>query len=356
MAGNKRNPRLRWIWLVLVVTLVASFVLMTLAPALAASGAGAASGDDPDTPVSDQGPAPGNAGSAPAAGSSGGGSEPANPGQEPAEAGTGRAVVVLGADLTEAQRQEVLRLLGLDPATWDGEPLILTHQEEVALVGDYVPREQLGSRAISSVRVEPAPPGSGIRVETKHITWVAPEMYAEALATAGVKDAVVYVAAPFDVSGTAALAGIYKAYEVAAGTNLDAERKDLGANEIGVMVRIAQEIGSPEKAGQFLTLLKERMAEHPPTSREEILALIRELEQELGIQLSDALREELATLVEKLRDAGIDWQAVTAQLQQVREQVNRFLGEDTPIIRDFFNRLWDWVLAAVDAIRSWFGQ
>lgn len=328
MGWNGKQQRLRWLWVALAVALVASFVLMTLAPALAASGSGSSAGN-PSTPAA---------------------------GQEDGTAATERTVVVLGADLTAAQRQEVLRLLGLDRATWDGEPLVLTHQEEVALVGDYVPREQLGSRAISSVRVEPAPPGSGIRVETKHITWVAPELYAEALATAGVKDAVVYVAAPFDVSGTAALAGIYKAYEVSAGENLDAQRKDLGAREIGVMVRIAQEIGSPEKASQFLTLLKERMAEHPPTSRDEILALIRELEQELGIQLSDALRGELATLVEKLRDAGIDWQAVTAQLQQVREQVNRFLGEDTPIIRDFFNRLWDWVSQAIDAIRSWFGQ
>lgn len=312
-------------WVALTLALVVSFVLTALAPALAASDSSTSSSS----------------------------SSPAATGEA---AGSGRTVVVLGADLTEAQRQEVLRLLGLDPATWDGEPLVLTHQEEVALVGDYVPRQQLGSRAISSVRVEPAAPGSGIRVETKHITWVAPEMYAEALATAGVKDAVVYVAAPFDVSGTAALAGIYKAYEISAGESLDAQRKDLGAREIGVMVRIAQEIGNPEKAGQFLTLLKERMAEHPPTSREEILALIRELEQDLGIQLSDPLREELATLVEKLRDAGIDWQAVTTQLQQVREQVNRFLGDDTPILKGFFNQAWNWLLQVVDAIRSWFGQ
>ena len=353
MRSKGKNRWRHWVWLALTLVLVASFVLMTLAPALAA---GSESGPAAVTAAASGG-AGQPAGQAGADGNAAGGAEgDAESAAAEGTAPTERTVVVLGADLTPSQRQEVLRLLGLDPATWDGEPLVLTHQEEVALVGDYVPREQLGSRAISSVRVEPAAPGSGIRVETKHITWVPPEMYAEALATAGVKDAVVYVAAPFDVSGTAALAGIYKAYEISAGTTLDAERKDLGAQEIGVMVRIAQEIGSPEKASQFLSLLKERMAEHPPTSRDEILALIRQLEQDLGIQLSDALREELATLVEKLRDAGIDWQAVTAQLQQVREQVNRFLGEDTPIIRDFFNRVWDWVLQVVDAIRSWFGQ
>ena len=331
MANRKR--RLRWAWIALTVALVASFLLMTLAPALAAGGTGNSAGS--------------GAGGTPGKGTGA---------TEAAGGGTGKAVVVLGADLTDAQREEVLRLLGVDPSTLEEDPLVLTHEEEVALVGDYVPREQLGSRAISSVRVEPGEPGTGIRVETRHITWVRPEMYAEALATAGVKDATVYVAAPFDVSGTAALAGIYKAYEVSAGKPLDAERKDLGAHEVGVMVRIAQEIGSADRASQFLSLLKQRLAEHPPSSREEILALIRQLEQDLGIQLSDPLREELATLVEKLRDAGIDWQAVTTQLQQVREQVNRFLGDDTPILKGFFNQAWNWLLQVVDAIRSWFGQ
>lgn len=299
----------RWTWILLAAVLVAAFVITIIAPALAAE-----------------------------------------------EGQPARAVVVLGADLTPDQRDTVLQLLGVDPADVQEQPLVLTHEEEVALLGDYVPREQLGSRAISSVRVEPGAPGTGIRVETRHITWVRPEMYAEALATAGVQDATVFVAAPFDVSGTAALAGIYKAYEVSVGESLATERKDLGAQEIGVLVKVAQEVGSPLKASQFLTQLKQRLAEHPPTSRDEILALIRQLEQDLGIQLSDPLRQELATLVEKLRDAGIDWKAVSSQLQAAREQVNRFLGNDTPILRRFFNQVWDWLLELIDTVRSWFGQ
>ncbi|HEY8415078.1 MAG TPA: DUF1002 domain-containing protein [Thermaerobacter sp.] len=345
--GHPTGAR-RLAWILLAVTVIAAFMLATIAPALAAGDDGASG-----HPASNQ--ASGTAGNQAPAGQEPGTQEPAN--QAAGDKASPRAVVVLGADLTPSQRQTVLKLLGVeDPATLEREPLILTHEEEVALVGDYVPREQLGSRAISSVRVEPAEPGSGIRVETRHITWVPPEMYAEALATAGVKDATVYVAAPFDVSGTAALAGIYKAYEISAGEQLSEERKDLGAREIGVMVKVAKEIGDPQKAGEFLSLLKQRLAEHSPSSRQEILELIRQLERDLGIQLSDPLREELATLVEKLRDANIDWQAVTSQLQDIRERVNRFLGEDTPILRRFFNQVWDFVVQLVDIVRSWFGQ
>ncbi len=38
-------------------------------------------------------------------------------------------------------------------------------------------------------------------------------MYISALATAGITDARIIVASPFEVSGTAALTGVYKAYE-----------------------------------------------------------------------------------------------------------------------------------------------
>ena len=54
---------------------------------------------------------------------------------------------------------------------------------------------------------------AGITVETHNIDWVTGDMYRGALLTAGIYDANIIVAAPFDVSGTAALLGIYKAYE-----------------------------------------------------------------------------------------------------------------------------------------------
>lgn len=50
-------------------------------------------------------------------------------------------------------------------------------------------------------------------VNTSHITYCTSQMYISALATAGITDAKITVTAPFDVSGTAALTGVYKAYE-----------------------------------------------------------------------------------------------------------------------------------------------
>lgn len=52
-------------------------------------------------------------------------------------------------------------------------------------------------------------------------------MYKNALATAGITDAKVLISAPFPVSGTGALTGIYKAYEDMTGVSLNDLAKNL---------------------------------------------------------------------------------------------------------------------------------
>ncbi len=50
-------------------------------------------------------------------------------------------------------------------------------------------------------------------------------MYANALVTAGVENAEVDITAPFNVSGTAALTGVMKAFEKATGKQISTEAK-----------------------------------------------------------------------------------------------------------------------------------
>ncbi|MGQ3339185.1 DUF1002 domain-containing protein, partial [Staphylococcus aureus] len=76
---------------------------------------------------------------------------------------------------------------------------------------------QIGTKAISSASITLGEKDSGLNITTNNINWVTDEMYTNALITAGVKDAKIYITAPFEVSGTAALTGILKAYEVQSG-------------------------------------------------------------------------------------------------------------------------------------------
>ena len=117
---------------------------------------------------------------------------------------------VIGADLTAEQVAQVYSAFGVQQGTVP--QLLVTNAEERQYLEGYVDSSIIGSRSISCVYVELLGSGAGMNVTTSNITWCTPEMYIQALATAGITDARIIVAAPFEVSGTAALTGIYKAY------------------------------------------------------------------------------------------------------------------------------------------------
>ena len=118
---------------------------------------------------------------------------------------------VIGSDLSEDQVEGIYGVFGVRRG--DVTELRLTNAEERTALEGYVDPAVIGTRSLSSVYLELLPAGSGMNVTTENISWCTPEMYISALATAGITDARIIVAAPFPVSGTAALAGIYKAYE-----------------------------------------------------------------------------------------------------------------------------------------------
>ena len=114
--------------------------------------------------------------------------------------------VSLGADLSSGERATVLNLLGLTEDDLKSCTVInVTNQEEHQYLDSYLSSSVIGTRAISSVKVVNKDKGNGINVTTQNISYCTDTMYQNALATAGVKDADVVVAGPFNVSGTAGL-------------------------------------------------------------------------------------------------------------------------------------------------------
>lgn len=128
-----------------------------------------------------------------------------------ADAAVGDVIVTLGEDLTIAQKEKVLKDL---EAPDNAQTITVSNAEEHEYLGDFIPKATIGSRAISSSSITLTAKDSGLSVATQNITSITDDMYLNALMTAGVKDADIKITAPFEVSGTAALTGIMKAYEV----------------------------------------------------------------------------------------------------------------------------------------------
>ena len=137
----------------------------------------------------------------------------------------GQKVVTLGADLSEEQKQAILRYFGVEGQNL--QTLTITNQDEREHLGSYVPLEQIGTRTYSCAYVSPTNSG-GIQVKTANLSWVTSNMIAATLSTSGVVNCDVLAASPFEVSGTGALTGILMAYESAVGTTLDEAKKRSG--------------------------------------------------------------------------------------------------------------------------------
>lgn len=227
----------------------------------------------------------------------------------------------LGADLSDSQKSKVLSLLGVsEEELSDYEVLEVTNEEEHEYLGEYLSASVIGSNALSSVRIEKLEEGEGIGVETKNITYCTSGMYTNALTTAGVTDAQVTVAGPFEISGTAALVGIMKAYSDMTGEDVLKENADAATNELVLTGELAEDMGA-EKAEQLMALVKQRVLDGKISNGEGIEEVIAKSADELGIELTKEQQKEMAELMDKINDLNLDVDKMKQQAEKVYDKL-----------------------------------
>ena len=236
---------------------------------------------------------------------------------------------VIGADLDPNQVAMVYANFGLRRG--DVIELTMTNAEERRYLEGFVDEHVIGTRSISCVYVELLPEGSGMSVTTSNITWCTGDMYVSALATAGITDARILVAAPFAVSGTAALSGVYKAYEDMTGTSLDDMAKLVSTQELTVTGDLAQQIGSMDSTS-IVSELKLMLNETRNMSDEEIRSIIIDIAGRYNVSLTDTQINQLISLCRSLEGLNPD------QLKQRVEEVQGTLqkmSEAKTKVQDF---------------------
>lgn len=141
--------------------------------------------------------------------------------------------LALGADLSPEQRAIVLALMGIDANKLeDYDVLYVNNAEEHQYLDSYIDKSKIGTRSLSSIVIVERKDGNGINISTNNISYCTVGMYKNALATAGITDADIIVAAPTAISGTAALVGIFKAYKEMTGDEIDEESIDTALHEL----------------------------------------------------------------------------------------------------------------------------
>lgn len=265
-----------------------------------------------------------------------------------ADAVVGEVIVTLGEDLTVAQQQQLLKEMNVPD---DVQIVYVSNAEEHKYLGNYVSKDVIGTRAISSARITLLEEGAGISVTTNNIRWVSEGMYANALVTAGVTDAEIYVTAPFQVSGTGALTGMIKAYEITTEIEIPEEQKQVANEEMVKTAELGDRFGF-EQATELMTRIKEEIAKNPVTTDAELRDLILRVARELGITLTDEELNGLVSLFNRMKDLNIDWNQVQNQLTNIRENLGEFLNrEDT---QNFIGKLLDVINELISVIKGWF--
>ncbi len=234
------------------------------------------------------------------------------------------SVVSLGAELTADERAAVLSHLGLTEADLETVRVItISSEEEHEYYGSYLPEEVIGNRSISSCVVSPAPEGAGIIVTVDHdnITYCTEEMYQNALATAGVKDAVINVSSPTPASGTAALLGAARAYAEQEGLLIQAENLDGAINELVATQHLAESVGDARKAAQLIAAVKAVVSEKDLRDEEDIKEVVIEIAEKMEITLTDEDLRIIVELMKKLAGISINVESLREQAGDIYEEI-----------------------------------
>lgn len=264
--------------------------------------------------------------------------------------------LALGADLSDDQKNTVLSLMGIDPANLANYNVTyVTNAQEHQYLDSYVDSSKIGSKSWSSVVIVKRKKGNGLNISTNNITYCTVGMYKNALTTAGITDADIIVAGPKPISGTAALVGIFEAYEAMTGEAVQDNVVDAALNELVVTGELEASIQglTDQEVEEFIAYIKSLIAEKELTDEKSINEAIDEACDKYGVTLSDDERQKIVDLLLKITSLGIDLSGLVdyaASLYNsfknggsssgIMASIGNFFGNIFSAIGEFFKNLF----------------
>lgn len=244
-------------------------------------------------------------------------------GAVPAMADSAR-VVTLGADLTQDQKDTMMRYFKTDAS--QVQILTVTNQDEREHLGDYIPLEQIGTRTLSCAYVKPTQSG-GIKVRTANLNYVTGNMIANALSTAGVTNCEAVAACPYEVSGTGALTGVIMAYESASGQKLDSTKKDLATKEVVVTGDLAQQVGN-DNATNIINQAKLQIIGDNIQNADEIYNIVNNIAVQNNVTLSQEEMETIVALLQEIAQQSYDIEQMKETLENIQQNLDKEAADD----------------------------
>ena len=240
---------------------------------------------------------------------------------------------VIAADISDEQIEQVYEDFGIERGSV--KEITVTNEDEREYLEGLVSENKIGHVAISCVYIKTLEEGEGTNISVMNINWCTEDMYKNALQTAGITDADVIITAPRTVSGTAALTGIYKAYEDITGEKLKEDNKEAAAEELVITGTLAESIGSDE-AAELVRQLKQILDQTASMTDDEVREQILSIAKSINVTLTDEQVEQLLSLVRSLEKLDI------AGLTETVNSVGNWFKNIGDAISGFFKSIGEW--------------
>ncbi len=243
------------------------------------------------------------------------------------------SVVTLGADITEAEKQAVLSYFGITDIN-SVEVVQVNNAEEHSILDAYIPPEKIGNKTYSCAYIVPTASG-GLNIQMQNITYVTQETLANALMTAGINNCNLMVTAPKAVSGTGALAGVYKAYDKM-GVALDSSKKDLAVQEMVVVSQLVENHGND--INKVVAEVKKQVADKALTDTE-VKQIIIDTANEHNISLTEEETEKLLSIVDQIMKLDYNVESFVSSVNSTIDEITGKTNSAKEFITNIFNNI-----------------
>lgn len=266
-----------------------------------------------------------------------------------------KVVVTLGADLNSNQKTEMLNKFSVTYKQIEAGEV-----KQIDITNQDI-REQLGmdtskpipknSVSISSCYVKVLAKGQGINVSTNNLTQVTKNMLANAVVTSGITDAKIIADAPYEVTGTAALAGVLKGFEKSTGKELPLENKEVARKEISVTKNLGDSIG-PDKAASMVSDAKTQVIKDKPKDEKQVKAVVDKTAENYQVKLTDEQEKQLTQLLQDINKLNLNYKDIKSSLDKLNDNMQKSLEKAGFLLKEN-NNLLHKISMKFDAFSSW---
>ncbi len=234
-------------------------------------------------------------------------------------------VLGFGEKLT-APQQSILKVQ-LGASTQSGtesigesvEPIVVSAKDEAAPFEGLLDAAGMGPKGVSGAFIRNADQGAGIWVTSSNCDYV-PVIYANALYTAGVRDAVISLSSAEPVKGMMAFGIAVKAYEKLRGVKLDSKDVKLAAEEMLLTAGLGEAIGHMEMAAEVVAHAKEQASKDGGLDSAAISGLMAERLAIYERPADEAALKDISSYVVKYAKNGDDHSDMPVQLATLRAE------------------------------------